>query len=630
MDTSQQTSRPAQLDTAEIINRLSQFDGPPEHFLVNLLEAQCHLASAAGGAILRCAADGRPEVLAVYPSIAPDATPPVWLAQAVESAAQVIASRTTAVKPLHKPEDLYGQSAKSHLVMLPLRSGQAIHGLAAFMVQTSDQVALDASRERLELSISLLSLYEMRLTLQQRQAAMARLKMAMETLAAVNDQNRFTGAAMAFCNEIAARWQCERVSLGFLKGRYVQLRAMSHTEKFSRKMKLIQDIESAMEECLDQDVEVLEPSAEQPTYVSRAAGDLSRRHGPVALVSLPLRRRGEVTGVLTAERPVDKPFTLEEVESLRLACELCTARLDNLQQHDRWFGAKLASGIRKGLSLVVGAKHTWAKLAAILILGAILFLTLAKGTYRIEAPFVLEATQRQVIPAPFDGYLENVNVEPGDSVEAGPNATVLASLRTDELELKLAEAQAEKLRYDTEADAAMSDGQQAQVQIAQAQAEQAQADIELLEFYISQAQITSPISGLLLTGDLKKQEGGPVEKGKVLFEVAPLKSLRAELSVPEDRIADVQVGQEGELATASDPGKRIKFVVERINPIAEVLENRNVVKVRVQLLQMDAQTKERIKPGLEGVAKITIPGKRSYAWLWTHRMVDWLRMKLWI
>ncbi len=86
METPEQASHPAGLGTAEIINRLSRFDGPPERFLVNLLEAQCHLAAAAGGAILRCAADGRAEVLAVYPSIAPDATPPVWLAQAVESA----------------------------------------------------------------------------------------------------------------------------------------------------------------------------------------------------------------------------------------------------------------------------------------------------------------------------------------------------------------------------------------------------------------------------------------------------------------------------------------------------------------------------------------------------------------
>ena len=68
---------------------------------------------------------------------------------------------------------------------------------------------------------------------------------------------------MAFCNEIAAQWQCERVSLGFLKGRYVQLKAMSHTEDFSRKMKVVQDIESAMEECLDQDTEILVPAPKE-------------------------------------------------------------------------------------------------------------------------------------------------------------------------------------------------------------------------------------------------------------------------------------------------------------------------------------------------------------------------------
>ena len=63
---------------------------------------------------------------------------------------------------------------------------------------------------------------------------------------------KFTSAAMAFCNEVASQWQCERVSIGFLKERYVQLKAMSHTESFNRKMQVVQDIESAMEECLDQ------------------------------------------------------------------------------------------------------------------------------------------------------------------------------------------------------------------------------------------------------------------------------------------------------------------------------------------------------------------------------------------
>src|SRR4051794_40225939 len=82
-----------------------------------------------------------------------------------------------------------------------------------------------------------------------------RLKAAMETLTSVNAPARFMAAAMALCNELAARWKAERVGIGFLKGRYVRLQALSHTEKITRHMQLVQDIEAGMEESLDQDVE---------------------------------------------------------------------------------------------------------------------------------------------------------------------------------------------------------------------------------------------------------------------------------------------------------------------------------------------------------------------------------------
>ena len=623
----QGASEATRLSTAEMIDRLSRFDGPPAHFLVNLLATQCQLAAADGGAILRPVDSKKPEVLAIYPPLSQGSTPPVWLAQAVESATKIGPTETTVVKSLRGPDELYGQPARQHLVMLPLRggqSGQDTRGLAAFFVQTSNPAVLDASRERLELTIGLLSLYEMRLTLQQRQASLQRLRMAMETLAAVNDQDRFAAAAMAFCNETAASWQCERVSLGFLKGRYVQMKASSHTEKFSRKMKLIQDIESAMEECLDQDVEVVYPAQEEGNYVSRATGELSKQHGPTAIVSLPLRKAGEVLGVVTVERPIDEPFSLEQIESLRLVCELCTARLVNLNEHDKWFGAKAAASARKAIGALVGPKHVWVKLIVVLIFTAVIFLSIAKGQYRAEAPFVLEATTRRVIPAPFDGFLESVHVEPGDSIKAG---AVLATLETTELELKLGDTEAQKLRYEKEADNARANNNEAQAQIFRFQAAAEAAQIKLLEHYIGQAQITSPLAGYVLGGDLKKQINAPVKTGDVLFEVGPLglEFLRAELSVPEDQIADVEAGQEGELATASDPGIKVKFVVERINPVAEVVNQRNIFKVRVRLLE----TNQRMKPGMEGVAKISID-KRSFAWIWTHRLTNWIRMKLWL
>ncbi len=778
---SQSDSEAHRPTTAEIIERLSRFDGPPEQFLVNLLAVQCHLASAAGGAILRVNPSGGAEVLAVYPPLAQGAAAPVWLAQSAESAPQVAAGGKPAVKPLHGPDDLYGAPANHNIILLPLRGGSGVQGLAAFLVTTGDQRILAATRERLELTVSLLSLYEMRLTLQQRQSDLSRLRLAMETTAAVNEQDRFSGAAMALCNEVSSRWKCDRVCLGFLKGRYVQLAAMSHTEKFSRKMKVVQDIESAMEETLDQDVEVTYPSDPQATFVGRAAAELSKRHGPTAVLSLPLRREGEPAAVITLERPVDQPFGLGEIESLRLTIDLVSPRLVPMHLQDRWFGARAAAGLRKGLSTILGPKHTWIKVAGVGVFAAALFLILAKGDYRAEAPFVLEPVAQQVVPAPFDGYLKQVYVRPGDQVvgtsavrdgerpswllkenavaswpallgelrrqdagnatatpagkriwsqlseptrsviitstgedpntspalstadvpeqvrkavlsdlnavlaapalydagaraddtlsdrqrdllalrQAGrldgdrlaefnrsllvsalpgiimPGPTVLGTLETAELKLELKSAEAQWLGYRKQADAAMREDKRSDAQIAQAQADQVRAKMDLLAHRIAQAVIVSSMDGYVTSGDLRKQLGAPVKTGDVLFEVAAMADLRAELAVPEDLITDVQAALErqkaageqlgGALATTARPDEHIDFVVERINPIAEVVKDNNVFKVRVRLVN----TPSIFRPGMEGVGKIDIE-RRSYGFIWTRRMINWVRMKLWI
>ena len=619
--------------TAELVAQLSRFDGPPEQFLINLLALQCHVASAAAGAILRVSGDGRGEVIAVYPPLAKDTTAPVWLAQAAEQAPKSIAAGGTVISALHDAEELYGQSPSRHLVMVPLTGAADARGLAAFAIKTGDAKVLEESRNRLELTVALMSLYEMRLTLQRREANLRRLRTAMETLAGVNEQQRFASAAMTLCNETASRWQCDRVSLGFLRGRYVQLRAMSHTEKFSRKMKVVQDIEAAMEECLDQDLEIVYPPADEAVYVNRAAGELSRRHGPTAIVSLPLRSAGNAVAVVTAERAADKPFPPDEVESLRLTMELCTARLVALSESDRWFGARLAGGVRKVFSHVLGARATWAKAAAILVLAGVLFLIFAKGQYTAQGPFALEANVQRLVPAPFDGFLEKVSVKPGDSVTGGK--TVLATLDTVELRLKLGAAKVERIKYLREAAAAMRDGKTVEAQIARFQAERVASEIQLIEDRIRRAGIVAPIDGTVVEGDIEKLEGKRINLGDVLFRVAPLGDLRAELSVEEDQIADVLEALrraenqghrlKGELSTVSHPDKRIEFVVERINPVAEVVENRNVFKVRVRLVNVE----EWMRPGMEGVARISID-RRRYAWIWTRKLVNWLRMKLWL
>jgi multidrug resistance efflux pump len=357
----------------------------------------------------------------------------------------------------------------------------------------------------------------------------------------------------------------------------------------------------------------------------------------MAVCSLPLRRGDGVVAVLTLERAAERPFSIDEMEALRLACDLCTPRLMDLHESDRWVGARAASGIRKGAAALLGPTHTWAKIASLLVLTAVLLLIFVKGDYKIKAPFVLETTRRQVIGAPFDGYLQDVNVRPNSRVAA--NETVLATLDTSELRYRLAAAKAERARHLRQASNAMDQKRYAQHQMALDEAAKYAARIKLLGRQIRRAAITSPLDGTVLIGDLERNLGAAVKKGEALFEVAPLSSLRAELMVREDDVIDVQKGQQGELATTSDPATKIPFVVEKIKPVAEVKNQRNVFEVQARLLTDESKIRlsrntfghrtGRLRPGMEGIAKITV-GQRSYGWIWTRRLVNWIRMELWI
>jgi hypothetical protein len=583
--------------------------------LSGLLTATCRLGPAEAGTILRYQEGNKIDVLALHPVGGAD-SPPAWLSTAAQLAHDSIQANRSATA-------VWSRKDRRHILSIPLQLAQLPSAAAAFLVYARSATALAAIRERLEVGLSLPVLSQSRQALQKKELDLQRLHRAMETLSAVNRHRRFGSSVMALCNEAAAQWRCDRASLGVLAGRYVQVKALSHAENFSRKMQVVQDLEAAMEECLDQDGEVIHPASEDSTYISRQSAEFSQRYGPLALASLPIRQGGKVWGVLTLERPADRPFTLDEVEAVRLALELCTARLVALQEHDRWIGAKLAGGLRESLAVLAGPRHTWAKITALLVFAALVFLIFAKGNYRAEASFVLEGTQRQVIPAPFDGYLKTVNVEVSDTIQAG--RTSLAELDTAELRLKLAEAKADQAGYRKQMDAAMRDGQTAQAQIAEANADKAQAQIDLLEYMIGQAKLLSPLGGTVVQGDLKRQIGAPVKTGDVLFEVTPLESLRAVLHVREDQIADVRVGQRGTLATASYPGQYLDFEVERVNPIAEVVKQENVFKIRVRLRELYPW----MRPGMEGVAKIDL-AKRRYAWIWTRKIVNWVRMRLWL
>ena len=605
-------------------------------FLQRLIKGRCADGLADAGAVFRIRlttiasgdgsqpVEGDADILAIHPALAPESELPSWLEIAANAASARVQSgvHDLGATPINPVDDGDAQAVFQWIVAAPLRFGvgEAPSAVAVFLVSASRDSIEDAMAALAPVA-SEFEAHERRLSAEPA-SPIDRINDAVAPLLAANAHDRFFAAAVAVCNEIETICGATRVSVGFLRGRDIRLSAISHTEKIVRSMRLVRDIEGAMEESIDQDREVFTPAPPDSPAVDRAANELARKHGPASVCVLPLRIGGEPIGAICIERDANRPVSLSEIESLRLACELLTPRLQDLSQHDRWIGARAAASIRKSAASWLGPTHTWAKLLAIACFAMIVFLVIAKGQHRVSAPFALQTIEQRVAPAPFDGYLESRTATIGDRVSAG---AVLATLDTSALLLERAEAFAGMQGFAAEADRARGSGKAADALIAEASARELQATVDLLDWRIERAVIRSPIDGVVVMGDLDAIIGAPVRAGDTLFVVAPIDALRAELSVDASQIADVRVGAEGMLATTADPSVRVWFVVTSIDPIALDEEAGGAFRVVAEI----SDSPGWLRPGMEGVAKIDAGSKR-YAWLWSHRLVDWVRMRLWI
>ncbi len=619
--------------TSVILEQLSLFEGPPEAFLEFLLHAQCRMTGAGGAAVLRTNENGVVQVVSATPDAVVNGAPAEWLKQTGD----MLADRATVLKgprvlPVQRGDELYDSQPGQSVVLIPLRRPGGMRGAAAYTFGPLSGEALAQAQQELELTLTLLGQYELRLSLQRRQADLRLATGAMEVVSSVQQHERFRKAAMALTNEVASRWKATRVSLGMLPmpgARHLKLAATSHAEQFSRKMRLVQDLEAAMEECLDQGIEVMLPCPPNAPIVNRQHQHLSKQQGPCHVVSLPLRRLGEVEGVLTVEFDPQRALAAADLEGLRILSDLVSPFLFELYRRDRWVGFKAAEATRRFGAGLVGPRHTWAKLTAIGVTLFLLFTLLYPAPHRVDAPFMVESSRRHVVTAPFDGYLADVHVSVGEQLDGEGHP--LAEMETAELRLELAAAQAEYTRFLREADLARREGKTAEAQIAEAQAEGVAAQLDVTRHKIERARIVAPVAGVIAEGDLKRRIGSAVSRGDTLFEIVRLADLEAELAVPEARIGDINkllagdAPVRGTLAAASHPGRYLGFTVTRVEPVAEVVDGRNIFKVQAKF---DASP-EWLRPGVEGLAKVDA-GHAPYLWLWTRDAVNWVRMKLWL
>ena len=453
-------------------------------------------------------------------------------------------------------------------------------------------------------------------------AAKEQLVNIVELLAAGTEHDQYRVAAAEVTNELAARFSCQRVSLGFLRYNRIRVEAMSHSSRIDQNSTLVRSIRDAMSEALDQETTVVYPSpSETSVLITRFHAQLAEAQRGAAICTLPLVKNGKPIGALLMERDSHNPFSEETVEQCEQIGLLLGPALETRRRDERPLAVKVFDSIRSGLGKLFGPRNLALKAGVALSAVLLIWLSLAEATFRISSDSELEAGICRAVVAPLQGYIAEARVRAGDVVREGD---LLATLDDRELLSEKRKWQSQCAQLLKEYRKAMAGLDRAEVAILNAKRAQAEAQLELVQQQLDRITLVAPFSGLVVRGDLSQALGSPVERGDVLFEVAPIDDYRVVLKVDDRDIGLIRPGQRGQLKLTGVPDQSIGITIDRLTPVSTNQEGRNFFRVEAV---MDSQS-DLMRPGMEGIAKIEV-GREKLLWIWMRRPADWLRLFAW-
>lgn len=451
----------------------------------------------------------------------------------------------------------------------------------------------------------------------------------LDLAAQVMAEKHFGAATLVLVNGLAAHFGAAQVALGWRIHGSMRTVAISHVDKFEHNTENVQLLDEVFDEALGQSGPVWHGESDLEAGLA-AHGKLGRLLQFQRLYALPLLdqlgaaqagREGAGAVLLFGFSPA--PAAPPADADLLLAMGFLQPWLQQLQQRDRWWGARLRDWATTLLVRGLGPRHPWRRASAVLTSLLLLFAAFGSMTHRIEASAQLTTDATRLISAQFDGRVDAVQASAGDIVKAGDK---LATLDTRELRQQQLDLGAERQRLDAEADKARAAGNLAELGIAQARAAQAEARLTRIGQYLAQAQSVAPFDGVVVAGERKDLLNAPVKKGDNLFRVARIDGLYVEILVAERDVRYIHPNAHGELRLLSRPDQVIGFTLSTVIPMAQVKgQEGNHFVVKGRLLQAPERW---WRPGMSGIAVIDA-GQENVSWIFTHRLFDTLRMKLW-
>lgn len=259
---------------------------------------------------------------------------------------------------------------------------------------------------------------------------------------------------------------------------------------------------------------------------------------------------------------------------------------------------------------------TW--IYAALIVAA--FLLLVPLPLRMSGTAVVAPQHIVTIAAPVEGNVTRVSAHEGQRVNAGDALGVMDDWAW-RAELASAQSKYQSAVLIMEDDLAKQSPRAGQDR---AQADYLEAELNHAQQRLSNAELRSPIDGIVITPDLQNTAGEHLDAGATFAQVLDLSSAVVNVSIDEADVPLVRPGQTVAIKFNSFPARTFHGQVDIVSPEAQPGNGERLFYARIPLDNQGAL----LRSGMEGRAKI-FGGYHSAGYVLLRRPALWLWETLW-
>jgi GAF domain-containing protein len=254
------------------------------------------------------------------------------------------------------------------------------------------------------------------------------------------------------------------------------------------------------------------------------------------------------------------------------------------------------------------------------VAAVILLLIFCPLPLRIGGTAVVAPQSVATLAAPVEGTIANVFAREGQHVSRGE---VLATMNDWAWRNQLAAAQA---KYEAAMLAMQGDlaRHSAQAGEDRTQADYLHAEMERTRLRIANAQLRSPIDGIVMTPDLQNAAGEHLDAGATFAQVLDLASARINIAVDQEDAHLVQAGQQAAIKLNSFPAQTLHGEILSISPEAQPSADGRVFYAHVLVPNGSAE----LRTGMDGRAKI-FAGFRPSGFVLLRAPALWLWKQVW-